>query len=209
MTASVKSVRSGTPRLCVMISGGGRTLLNLADHIERGTLEAEIAVVIASHHCAGVDRARTRGLQAIVMPGVPESSALERTLAEAAVDWVVLGGYLRLLRIAERYRWRFVNIHPALLPSFGGPGMYGMSVHRAVIDAGCRVSGCTVHLCDERFDHGPILAQRACEVSENDTPESLAARVFDLECALYPETLARLLRGRLVIEGQRARVEEP
>ncbi len=196
-------------RLCVMISGGGRTLINLLDRIERGALNAEMPLVIASRRCPGVERASARGLRTIIMPGEIAAPALETTLAEARIDWVALGGYLQLIRIPERYRWRIVNIHPALLPSFGGPGMYGMRVHRAVIDAGCRISGCTVHLCDERFDHGPILAQRACEVKLDDTPEALAHRVFDLECALYPETLARLFGSRLSVESGRARLVEP
>jgi phosphoribosylglycinamide formyltransferase-1 len=100
-----------------------------------------------------------------------------------------------------------VNIHPALLPSFGGAGMYGRRVHEAVLGAGCRVSGCTVHLCNDLFDDGPILAQACCEVREDDTAESLAARVFDLECALYPDTINRLVRHGVVVEGRRARLK--
>ena len=196
----------GDRRLAVMISGGGRTLENLVVHIERGSLRAEIGLVIASSACPGAERARARGLPTLVVPGVIEPNTLARMLHDHNVGWVTLAGYLKLLRIPAGFEGRAVNIHPALLPSFGGAGMYGRRVHAAVLDAGCKVSGCTVHLCDDAYDRGPILAQRACEVREDDTPESLAARVFALECDLYPVILQALLDGRVSIEGARTRI---
>jgi phosphoribosylglycinamide formyltransferase-1 len=111
-----------------------------------------------------------------------------------------LAGYLRRLSIPASLKWKIVNIHPALLPSFGGAGMYGERVHQAVLDAGCKVSGCTVHLCDDEYDRGPIIVQRTCEVREDDTAQTLAARVFEQECLAYPEALRLLMDGRVRIE---------
>jgi len=99
-----------------------------------------------------------------------------------------------------------VNIHPALLPAFGGRGMFGAHVHRAVLDAGCKVSGCTVHFCDDAYDRGPIIAQRCCPVLDDDTPDSLASRVFEVESDLYPETIARLIEGDVRVDGRRVRI---
>lgn len=197
---------SANRRLAVLISGGGRTLENLAERIEQGALKAEIGLVIASGSCPGAERARSRGLPTLVVPGVIGPDVLGRMLSDHQVAWVALAGYVKLLRIPRGFEHRVVNIHPALLPSFGGPGMYGPRVHKAVLEAGCKVSGCTVHLCDEAYDRGPILAQRSCEVLEDDTPETLAARVFELERQAYPQVLQSLLTGRLSIEGRRARI---
>jgi phosphoribosylglycinamide formyltransferase-1 len=179
-----------------MISGGGRTAINLLDAVQRGELHARIALVISSDAGApGVARCRERGLDVIVMPGVIPAKALEATLADHAIDAVALCGYLKLLRVPDRYRGRIVNIHPALLPKFGGKGMHGLHVHAAVLEAGEPESGCTVHLVDSTFDTGPILLQRRCPVLPGDTPEALAARVFQEECRAYPEAIGKLLSG--------------
>ncbi len=185
----------GPARLAVLISGGGRTLLNLHDHARAGRLPGEIALVVASAECEGARRARERGLPVEVVVGVIPRARLDTLLREHRIDWVVLAGYLKLVEIPERWRGRVVNIHPALLPKFGGPGMYGHRVHEAVLAAGERESGCTVHFADDRYDTGPIILQRRCPVVPGDTPESLAARVFEQECLAYPEALRRLLSG--------------
>ncbi|MFG0273877.1 MAG: phosphoribosylglycinamide formyltransferase [Phycisphaerales bacterium] len=198
-----------TARLAACISGGGRTLLNLADRIDAGRLDAEIALVIASRECAGAARARERGLPVVVEPGDIPVERLGAMLREAKAEWVVLAGYLRLLPIPPGFEGRIVNIHPALLPSFGGRGMHGERVHRAVIDAGCKVSGCTVHLCDDRYDTGPIILQRACEVRDDDTPATLGARVFELETEALPDALSLLLSGAVDVEGRRTRRHAP
>lgn len=112
----------------------------------------------------------------------------------------MLAGYLRKVPIPVWLRWRIVNVHPALLPAFGGAGMFGMRVHAAVLEAGCKVTGCTVHLCDEEYDRGPILVQRSCEVMEGETPGMLAARVFEEEKIAYVEALRRLLDGGVWVE---------
>lgn len=204
MTNHGSASRSGSepPRLAVLLSGSGRTLVNLAQAIARGALRARISTVIASKLCVGCERARELGIEPVVMPGVIPADELARAAAEA--ELIVLAGYLKLINVPPVFRGRIVNIHPALLPSFGGKGMYGHHVHEAVLAAGCKVSGCTVHLVDDEFDRGPILAQRVCPVLEGDTPDTLAARVFEQECLAYPEAIALVLSGRVRVEGHRA-----
>jgi phosphoribosylglycinamide formyltransferase 1 len=180
-----------------MISGGGRTVLNLLDHIERGDLFAQIALVISSSESvAGVQRCRDRGLIVEVMPGVIPSDLLATTLDRHAIDAVVLAGYLKLLRVPAAYRGRIVNIHPALLPKFGGKGMHGDHVHAAVLAAGETETGCTVHLVDDTYDTGKVLLQKRCPVLRGDDVKMLAARVFEVECEAYPEALRNWLPGQ-------------
>lgn len=185
-------------RLVVALSGGGRTLLNLQDEIDAGRLDAEVVLVLASRVCAGADRARARGLNVLVEPGEIPAERLGRILSEARADWLVLAGYLRLVHVPEPWAGRVVNIHPALLPELGGPGMYGDRVHKAALGrfrAGDRrPTGATVHLVDAEYDHGPIVEQRPVEIREDDTAETLAARVFEAECELYPSALRRLFQ---------------
>jgi folate-dependent phosphoribosylglycinamide formyltransferase PurN len=178
-----------------MLSGSGRTLLNLVDAIQGGRLGASVGLVIASRETIGAERARAAGLPVEIIPGVIPAERLGALLREHRIDWVVLAGYLKLVNIPREYRGRVVNIHPALLPSFGGPGMFGNRVHEAVLQSGATESGCTVHLCDEVYDRGQILLQKRCPVQPGDTVETLAKRVFALECEAYPEALERLIRG--------------
>jgi phosphoribosylglycinamide formyltransferase-1 len=199
---------SDAPSMLVLLSGSGRTLANLGAAIGDGRLRARVAGVVASRVCAGCDRARELGVEPRIVPGVIEAEALERLAQEAGAQWVVLAGYLKLVRVAPGLRGRIVNIHPALLPSFGGKGMYGHHVHEAVLAHGCRFSGCTVHLVDDQYDQGPILEQRVCPVLPGDTPDTLAARVFEQECIAYPQALSALFAGRYRIEGRVARVQE-
>jgi formyltetrahydrofolate-dependent phosphoribosylglycinamide formyltransferase len=183
-------------RLAVMLSGSGRTLLNLLEQIRSGSLAAVIPLVIASRECLGAERGRQAGLSVRVIPGVIPAERLEAVLREHAIEWVVLAGYLRLIKIPRAYQGRIVNIHPALLPSFGGPAMYGDRVHEAVLRSRATTSGCTVHMVDEQYDHGPIILQRTCPVLPGDTAHTLADRVFALEREAYPEALRRLISGR-------------
>lgn len=192
--------------LCVMLSGSGRTLVNLQSRISQGQLEARVGLVIASRPCPGVERARELGLPVIVRRGSIPATELAAELEAAGAGLVVLAGYLSLVNIPPGWEHRVVNIHPALLPAFGGPKMYGERVHQAVLDAGCKVSGCTVHLCDGSYDTGPILVQRCCPVLEGDTPASLAARVFEEECRAYPHAVELLLAGRVEVDGPTARI---
>lgn len=192
--------------LAVLLSGRGRTLDNLLDHSASGGLPARIVLALASSECPGAELARRRGVPTLIERGDLAPDRFDLLMADAGVTHVVLAGYLRLVPVGERWRNRIVNIHPALLPGFGGRGMYGLHVHRAVLEAGCRVSGATVHLCDERYDTGPILAQEACIVEPDDTPETLAARVFEIEKRIYPPAIRALVEGRVSIDGRRARI---
>lgn len=185
------------PRLAVLLSGSGRTLLNLLDATRQGWLHATIDLVIASRETLGAQRAREAGLKTLILPGTIPASTLQHHLKDNRIDWVILAGYLKLIDIPTAYQGRIVNIHPALLPDFGGPGMYGHHVHDAVIAAGAKTSGCTVHLVTPEYDRGPILLQKSCPVLPSDTPDTLAARIFDLECQAYPEALERLFSQRV------------
>lgn len=198
-------------RLGVLISGGGTTLVNLQREIAAGRVSADVAVVIADRACAGIDKARSAGLTCELLArrsfASPEqfSAAVFDVLRSARVDLVVLGGFLARLEIPGDFAGRVMNIHPALIPSFCGHGMHGRHVHAAVLERGCTVSGCTVHFCDNEYDHGPIVLQQCVPVLDDDTPETLAARVFQAECAAYPEAIRRFAAGRLRIEGNRVR----
>jgi phosphoribosylglycinamide formyltransferase 1 len=185
-----------TPRLVVLLSGSGRTLVNLQEHIKQGSLDAQIVLVIASRQCRGIELAKTFGIPAEVVPGDLDQTWLKDKLESVRADWVLLAGYLRRCPIPEGFRQRILNIHPALLPKFGGNGMHGRRVHQAVLQSGDQLSGCTVHYCDEHYDSGPIIAQMMCPVLPDDTPETLAARVFELELELYPKALTDLLQTR-------------
>lgn len=180
------------PRLGVLLSGGGRTLQNLVERIAARRLGAEIAVVIADKPEAfGLERARKAGLPALVVPKPTDSWA---PLREHRVDLVCLCGYLRLLPIDRAFAGRVLNIHPALLPAFGGKGMHGHHVHAAVLAAGVRESGCTVHLCTDEYDKGEVLVQQRVPVLPGDTEDTLAARVFAAECEAYPAAIEMLWR---------------
>lgn len=181
------------PRLACFISGGGRTVLNLLDAIEAGGLEAAIAVVVADRPCVGIERCRARGLD-VMEQRITTKQALRDLLERHHADLACLAGYLRLLPVPEGWEGRMLNIHPALLPRFGGPGMFGDRVHAAVIAAGERESGCTVHFCDDEYDTGRIVLQRRCPVLDTDSVETLAARVFEQECIAYPEAIRRVAR---------------
>lgn len=195
-------------RLGMLISGGGRTLMNLHRLIGEGKLPAEIAVVVASRKCKGVDLAREAGLSVKVVPYKKMadvqlySRQISGYLDEAEVELVVLAGFLSMWHIPPQYEGRVINIHPALLPSFGGKGMYGHHVHEAVLKAGCKITGCTVHFVNNEYDTGPIILQRAVPVLESDDPDSLAARVFDQEMLALPEAITLYAAGKLRIHGR-------
>jgi len=200
-------------RLAVLISGGGTTLLNFLEQIEHGQLAAEIPLVIASRpDCSGIDRARRAGLRCEVLArkqfdSVDAFSAAVFDLCRAAeADLVTLAGFLSLLQIPADFNHRVVNIHPALIPAFCGKGYYGHKVHEAVLTQGVKVSGCTVHFADNVYDHGPIIVQQCVEVRHDDTPDTLAARVFAAECKAYPEAIRLFAAGRLKVDGQRVQI---
>ena len=202
-----------TLRLAVLLSGGGRTLNNIAESIQRGELNAEIAVVISSRPDAyGLVRAQNLQLPTQTVPRAAYkddnefSDVVWQNIHAASAQLIVLAGFLSLLVIPKDYRDKVINIHPALLPSFGGHRMYGRRVHEAVLDSGCKISGCTVHFADASYDTGPIIMQCTCPVLEDDTPETLAGRVFALECKAYPEAINLIASNRVAVEGRRTRV---
>ncbi len=201
-------------RLGVLISGGGTTLINILKDINQGLLNAEVAVVISSRTTVtGIEKAKNAGLDVKIIrtkdyPDIDEfSKRIEEELVAANVDLVIQGGWLCLWKIPARYEHRVMNIHPALLPSFGGKGMWGHHVHEAVLKAGCKVSGCTVHFCTNEYDEGPIIVQRTCEVENDDTPDTLAARVFEQECIAYPEAISLFAAGKLSVENGITRIK--
>lgn len=176
------------PRLGVLLSGAGRTLQNLLDRIGDGRMRATVCGVASDRADAfGLQRAMDHGLEA---RHLTEPSTTWSWLMELDIDLVVLAGYLKLLPIVPEFAGRVINIHPALLPKYGGKGMYGDRVHAAVLASGDRESGCTVHLCNEGYDEGRILLQARVPVLGNDTVATLAARVFAAECEAYPAAIA-------------------
>lgn len=180
-------------RTAVFASGGGSNFQALLDHQGPSCAWEIVLLVTDRGDASAIERARRAGVPVTVAPPGgrdPEAVAAELlgTLDEHEVDLILLAGYLKLVprEVVERYRGRILNIHPALLPKFGGQGMYGMRVHRAVLEAGERESGASVHLVDEEYDRGAVIAQRRVPVHADDTPETLAARVLAVEHELYP-----------------------
>ncbi len=195
-------------RFAVFASGRGSNLeallLDLADHPA-----ARIALVASDRSDApALDRAAGRGIPTATLDPADAAGTLA-TLEAHAIDWIVLAGYLKRVPpdVVERYRGRILNVHPALLPSFGGPGMYGARVHRAVLESGEPWSGASVHLVDEEYDRGPVVAQERVPVEPGDTPETLAARVLEVEHRLLPAVVRAAAEGRVRTADGRAWVE--
>ncbi|MBN1456901.1 MAG: phosphoribosylglycinamide formyltransferase [Sedimentisphaerales bacterium] len=191
-------------RIAILLSGGGRTMMNIQKNIDAGDLDARIVLVISSRSTVkGIDRARQIGLEPVIIrkKDYQQTKVFSKRIAEeldkAKVDLVVQAGWLCLWFIPKKYEGRVMNIHPALLPSFGGKGMWGHHVHQAVIDAGCKVSGCTVHFCTNEYDKGSIIEQESCEVRPDDDADSLAARVFEKECIAYPNAIRRFIEKNI------------
>ncbi|MCL2622991.1 MAG: phosphoribosylglycinamide formyltransferase [Planctomycetaceae bacterium] len=200
--------------LAVLISGTGRTLKNLLERIEAGTLAADIRLVIAS-------TPQAKGLQHAEQVNIPIkiierkdhdsretfSQAIFHHCDEADVDYIVLAGYIKLLAIPEAYKNRVLNIHPSLIPAFAGKGYFGDYVHQAVLQYGAKVTGCTVHFVDNEYDHGPVILQKVVEVSETDTVSSLNDRVFEIERVAYPEAIQLLAESKIRVDGRIVHVE--
>jgi phosphoribosylglycinamide formyltransferase-1 len=193
-------------RLAFLASNNGSSLRAIVAATEAGTLAATPVLVVSNRAAApALDFARAAGIATLVLPTAADPAGADARLADAlrraGAELVILSGYLRKLGPAtlEAFRGRILNIHPALLPAFGGQGMYGRRVHEAVIAAGARVSGATVHLVDEIYDHGPVLARAETPVTADDTPGTLERRVMALEPALFVETLRRIAAGELTL----------
>jgi formyltetrahydrofolate-dependent phosphoribosylglycinamide formyltransferase len=201
----------------VLISGSGRALKNFIDLAVEGQLLIDIRLVISSSATAG-------GLRFAEQTGIPTrvirreefekgtagnnafGTAVFDACRAAGVDIVAMAGFLKLAPVPDDFAGRVVNIHPALIPSFCGPGMYGHRVHQAVLDAGVRVTGCTVHFVDNVYDHGPIIWQQPVPVFDDDTDDTLAKRVFEVEKEAYPQVLKLLAAGRIKLDAGRVTI---
>jgi phosphoribosylglycinamide formyltransferase 1 len=197
-------------RLAVLISGGGTTLRNLIQKIAAGKLGAKIELVISSTAKAGgLQIAEAAGIPTLVVDpkdsptGAEFSEATFGPCREVGAQIVAMAGYLKHVLIPPDFENKVINIHPALIPACCGPGMYGRRVHEAVLESGAKLSGCTVHFVDNQYDHGPIILQRSVPVLDDDTPDTLAARVFATECEAYPEALRMIDAGRVrIVDGR-------
>ena len=182
-------------------------MVNLQRHIAEEKLNARIEVAVSSRSgIRGVERSRELGLPTVVVERRGLTSEIfQRRITEAVgeADLVCMAGFLSLWRVPEDRYGRVINIHPALLPEFGGKGMYGHHVHEAVLAAGKTESGCTVHVCDNKYDHGPIILQRKVPIKPGDTPDDLAARVFEQECIAYPAAVRLFCEDRVRLEGRK------
>jgi phosphoribosylglycinamide formyltransferase-1 len=189
----------------VLCSGGGTTLQNLIDRISSGRMSASLATVVVSAEDAyAATRAKDAGIPVQFIAPRPADAASEAIFdvcRKAGADLVLLAGYLHLLKIPPDFERRVLNVHPSLIPSFCGKGFYGRKVHAAALERGVKLSGCTVHYADDRYDHGPILVQKAVPVLPDDTPETLAARVFAAECEAFPQGIAL---AAAALEAERA-----
>ena len=199
MSASAEALRIG-----VLLSGEGTSLENLFERIDAGEVPGRVVVVIASKQQAGgLERARRRGVPAIAVPRkqFPDArsfnDALHAELARHEIDLLALLGFLSLFELRGKFEGRAINVHPALIPAFCGTGYYGHRVHQAVLEAGVKQTGATVHFVDEHYDHGPIILQEAVAVRDDDTPDSLAARVQEAERRLVPKAIRLFAEGRL------------
>ncbi|MCA8939683.1 MAG: phosphoribosylglycinamide formyltransferase [Planctomycetes bacterium] len=195
----------------VLLSGSGTTFQNLYDLSRQGVLAANIKGVIASRPDAfGIQRARSAGIPARVvnrkdfLDAQAFSDQVVKMLRAIKPDLVVMAGWMCLLHLPEFYIGKTINIHPALLPKFGGQGMYGINVHKAVIQAGAKESGCTVHYVNNEYDDGPIILQRKVAVESDDTPETLQNRVQVIEREAYPEAINMIADGRVRFEEGQA-----
>jgi phosphoribosylglycinamide formyltransferase 1 len=194
-------------RVAVLASGGGSNLQAVLDHADAlgDRRHYDVALVCANvAACGALERARARGIDTFVIDAPADGDALLRRLDAHGVDLVVLAGYLKLVpgEVARRFHGRMLNVHPALLPAFGGPGMYGIRVHRAVLAAGARLSGATVHFVDEHYDRGAIVAQWPVPAYADDTPEALAARVLRVEHRLLPRAVDAVAAGRVTLDAE-------
>ncbi len=194
----------------VLISGGGTTLRNFLQKKSAGELDIDFKLVIASNpESGGLVYADEADIPTKVVcrkncqSAESFSDLIFSPCRNAGVDYVLMGGFLKHVLIPSDFTNRVVNIHPALIPAFSGKGFFGLHVHEAVLAYGAKVSGCTVHFVDNEYDHGPILLQRVVPVEEDDTPESLAKRVFEAECEAYPEALRLLASGFVRVEDRK------
>jgi phosphoribosylglycinamide formyltransferase-1 len=200
-------------RIGVLVSGEGTTFEALCEACDAGAVPGDVVALVASKEKAGgLARAERRGIPAVAIPrkSHPDvrdfNDRIHAALEKHGVDFVACLGFLSPFELRGRYDGRAINTHPALIPAFCGKGFYGTRVHEAVLASGVKISGATVHFCDDRYDTGPIILQEAVPVLDDDTPDSLAARVQAVERRLVPEAVRLFAEGRLAIDGRRVRV---
>lgn len=192
--------------VAVCVSGGGTDLQSIIDACEAGKINGQIRLVISNRKKAyGLERARLHGIQA---EWIKDEDEILKRFEEEKIDVVVLAGYLAIVgdKLIEQYKNRIINIHPSLIPSFCGPGFYGMHVHEAVFKRGVKVSGATVHFVTGEVDGGPIILQRAVDISDLETPEDIQARVLEIEHEILPEAVALYCEGRVSVVNERVKI---
>ena len=199
--------------IVVLVSGRGTDLQSIIDAVEEGWLKVDIQAVISDKEDAyALERAKQHGIPTYVLSKKVLKSefqeALLNLLTMLSPDLVVLAGFLTILspQVVERFPQKIINIHPALLPSFCGKGFYGMKVHEAVYESGVKYTGCTVHFVDAGVDAGPIILQEVVKVDDDDTPETIAEKVLEVEHRLLPTAIKLISEGRVVLEGRRVRI---
>ncbi|MCX7762600.1 MAG: phosphoribosylglycinamide formyltransferase [Candidatus Kryptonium sp.] len=203
--------------IAVFASGRGSNLMAILNAIKEGKINAKVALVISNNSNAGaLEIAKANGIDALHISRAQFTSdedyvkKLLYELKSRNIELIVLAGYMKKIppEVVQEYRNKILNIHPALLPAFGGQGMYGMNVHKAVIDYGVKVTGVTVHIVDEEYDHGPIVMQRAIEVRDDDTPETLAERVLKVEHEIYPIAIKLFVDGKITVSGRKVLIKD-
>lgn len=189
-------------KIGVLVSGSGSNLQSIIDKSQAGELQCKVEVVIGDRECHGVERAKKAGIDSYILDRKTLKKELckeiDRVVTEKKVDLIVLAGFLSIIdeEFVNKWKGKIINIHPSLLPKFGGPGMYGIKVHEAVLNSGERESGCTVHYVDIGVDSGEIIAQKRVEVLDGDTAEILQKRVLVEEHKLLPESIAKIISER-------------
>ena len=195
-------------KIAVFISGGGTDLQSVIDAVENKSINGEIVLVVSNRKNAyGLERAKKAGIETAVIR--KDDELIVKMLKERNVDLIVLAGYLAILTdvLIVAYPNKIINIHPSLIPSFCGPGYYGMHVHEKVLERGVKVTGATVHFVNGEVDGGPIILQEACNIDDLDNPEDIQARVLEIEHRILPTAVALYCDGKIVVENERAKVK--
>ena len=204
-------------KIAVFVSGGGSNFIAIHRQIIQGNILGKIVMVFSNNpNCGAIKFAEENSIPIFIINAARYPNAHTRdeflieTCLKAEIDLICLAGFMKMLpqNIVKQYEYRILNIHPGLLPEFGGKGFYGTRVHEAVINTGKRESGATVHFVDEIYDHGPIILQKKVEVMETDTPESLAERVLKLEHELFPEVVKAFCENKIIMENNKPKILE-
>lgn len=197
-------------KIAVLISGGGSNLDSIMDGIDSGYLSnVEIEIVISDREAKGIEKAKNRGYKTLIIDRKIYKNSVSKEILRALkdeVDYIILAGFLSVIEdeLIQNYQNRIINIHPSLIPSFSGKGMYGMNIHRAVINKGVKYTGCTVHFVNEEIDGGAIIKQKVVEVSNDDDEFSIQKKVLKYEHELLPEVIKLLSENKVVVTKNKA-----